>query len=41
MGLFSMQERMALVDGHWQVISAPGAGTHVIATVPLVPQETL
>mgnify|MGYP001545421352 CR=1 FL=1 len=40
MGLFSMQERVALVDGFWQVLSSPGAGTHVIATVPLVPQET-
>lgn len=41
MGLFSMQERMALVDGTWRVVSAPGAGTQVIATVPLVSQETL
>lgn len=41
MGLFSIQERVALVDGHLQVMSEPGAGTRVIATVPLVPPRQL
>jgi len=35
MGLFTMRERMALVDGTLLVQSAPGRGTRVIASVPL------
>ncbi len=35
MGLFTMRERMALVDGTLEVDSAPGRGTRVIACVPL------
>lgn len=35
MGLFTMQERVSLVDGSFQVVSRPGAGSTVIATVPL------
>lgn len=41
MGLFSMQERVALVNGHLDVTSAPGAGTRVVASVPFVPQRQL
>lgn len=35
MGLFSMRERVALVNGHLSVASEPGRGTRVTATVPL------
>lgn len=35
MGLFSMRERVSLVDGQLDVISAPGSGTRVVARVPL------
>jgi signal transduction histidine kinase len=35
MGLFSMRERVGLVNGQLALISAPGAGTRVVATVPL------
>jgi signal transduction histidine kinase len=35
MGLFSMRERVSLVDGQLEVTSAPGAGTRVVATIPL------
>jgi signal transduction histidine kinase len=34
-GLASMRERLALVDGHLTIASAPSAGTTVTATVPL------
>jgi len=34
-GLASMRERLALVDGHLTIDSAPNAGTTVTATVPL------
>jgi signal transduction histidine kinase len=34
MGLFSIRERMALVNGTLDVDSAPGAGTRILATVP-------
>jgi signal transduction histidine kinase len=36
MGLFSMRERVGLVDGTLDVASAPGRGTRVVAEVPLV-----
>ena len=35
MGLFSMRERVALVNGRLTVTSAAGRGTRVVATVPL------
>jgi signal transduction histidine kinase len=35
MGLFSMRERVGLVNGTLSVVSAPGRGTRVVATVPL------
>ena len=35
MGLFSMRERVALVNGRLVVTSAPGRGTRIVATVPL------
>ena len=37
MGLFSMRERVALVNGQLWVESAPGRGARVIATVPVPP----
>ncbi len=36
MGLFSMRERIALVDGTFSLTSAPGTGTVVEASVPLL-----
>lgn len=36
MGLFTMRERMALVKGTLEVDSAPGSGTRIIASVPLL-----
>jgi signal transduction histidine kinase len=36
MGLFTMRERMALVDGALEIESAPGRGTRVMASVPLL-----
>ena len=38
MGLFSMRERVGLVNGTLTVVSAPGRGTRVVATVPVVEQ---
>jgi signal transduction histidine kinase len=35
MGLFSMRERIALVNGTLAITSAPGQGTVIEATVPL------
>jgi signal transduction histidine kinase len=35
MGLFSMRERVGLVNGRLTVRSAPGRGTQIVATVPL------
>ncbi|HUF30129.1 MAG TPA: sensor histidine kinase [Gemmatimonadaceae bacterium] len=35
MGLFAMRERLSLVDGELDIISHPGGGTRIIATVPL------
>lgn len=35
MGLFSMRERVSLVDGRLDMSSAPGAGTRVTARIPL------
>jgi two-component system sensor histidine kinase UhpB len=35
LGLFGMQERMALVGGHLEIDAAPGRGTRVVAEVPL------
>jgi signal transduction histidine kinase len=39
MGLFSMRERVGLVNGTLALVSAPGRGTRVVATVPLT-EET-
>jgi signal transduction histidine kinase len=35
LGIFSMRERVALVDGSFELVSRPGAGTRIRATVPL------
>lgn len=35
MGLFTMQERVSLVGGRFSVVSESGAGTTVVASVPL------
>lgn len=37
MGLFSMRERVALVDGTLEIASTKGTGTRVRATIPLTP----
>jgi signal transduction histidine kinase len=37
MGLASIRDRLSLVDGGMDVQSRPGAGTRVLATVPLAP----
>jgi signal transduction histidine kinase len=34
-GLSSMRERVALLGGHFEIHSEPGAGTVVVAEVPL------
>lgn len=36
LGLISMQERVHLVHGHFNIESQPGAGTKIVAVVPLV-----
>lgn len=41
MGLFSMRERVGLVDGRLSVDTAPGDGTRVTASVPLAVERTL
>jgi two-component system sensor histidine kinase UhpB len=38
LGLFSMQERIALAGGRFELDSAPGRGTTVRATIPLSPR---
>jgi signal transduction histidine kinase len=35
MGLFAMRERVALVDGSMEILSRPGSGTRIRASVPL------
>ncbi len=35
LGLFGMQERLALVHGQLSIESNPGTGTHILARVPL------
>jgi signal transduction histidine kinase len=35
MGLFSMRERVSLVDGQLDLASSPGSGTRVVARIPL------
>ena len=35
LGILGMRERASLLDGHCDVLSAPGHGTVVEATVPL------
>jgi signal transduction histidine kinase len=39
-GLFTMRERVALVDGELRVSSRPGGGTSVIASIPLHESST-
>jgi signal transduction histidine kinase len=39
MGLLSMRERVALVDGQLDISTAPGIGTTLVATVPVVSSE--
>jgi signal transduction histidine kinase len=39
LGLLSMQERAVLAGGTWQVLSAAGAGTVVIARFPISNRE--
>jgi signal transduction histidine kinase len=39
MGLFSMRERVSLVNGTLEITSAVGAGTRVIASIPLSQQR--
>lgn len=36
-GLFTMRERVALVDGDFQIHSRPGVGTSVLVSIPLQP----
>jgi signal transduction histidine kinase len=38
-GLFSMRERMALVNGTFELESRPGDGTRVVATVALADED--
>jgi len=35
LGLLSMQERIALIHGHFEINSAPGQGTEIHARIPL------
>jgi len=39
MGLFTMRERVALLDGEFEVASGPGRGTRISAAVPLERRE--
>lgn len=39
MGLFTMRERLSLVGGTMRIVSGADAGTRVIATVPLEPEN--
>lgn len=41
LGIFSMRERVALVDGVFDLVSGPGKGTRVRASVPLESTESL
>lgn len=38
-GLFTMRERVALLNGELDIESAPGRGTHLVATVPVASSE--
>jgi signal transduction histidine kinase len=40
LGIFSMRERVALVDGMFDLVSGPGMGTRVRATVPVAGDST-
>jgi signal transduction histidine kinase len=35
LGLVGMRERLELIDGRFEVESSPGAGTTIVAEVPL------
>lgn len=41
LGIFSMRERVALVDGVFDLVSLPGKGTRVRATVPVESTDSL
>jgi len=41
LGIFSMRERVALVNGVFELVSGPGMGTRVRATVPAESTESL
>jgi signal transduction histidine kinase len=41
MGLLSMRERVALVDGSLEIKTAPSNGTTIVATIPLVSAQAL
>ena len=41
LGIFSMRERVALVDGVFDIVSGPGMGTRVRATVPVTSADSL
>jgi signal transduction histidine kinase len=41
LGIFSMQERVALVNGVFELVSGPGMGTRIRATVPVASTESL
>jgi signal transduction histidine kinase len=40
LGLVSMQERVSLVRGQFHLESKPGQGTIVVASVPLITEDT-
>lgn len=37
MGLFTMRERVSLVNGQFEVLSHLGSGTRIVARIPIVP----
>jgi signal transduction histidine kinase len=39
MGLFTMRERVALVEGRFDIVSAPGRGTSIVAEVSFDPRN--
>jgi signal transduction histidine kinase len=41
MGLFTMEERVSLVDGQFAITSSPGQGTHIVARIPFDPSSSL
>jgi signal transduction histidine kinase len=37
LGLLGMQERVSLLGGHFQLVTAPGGGTRIVVSAPLPP----